>query len=68
MITIRAKTKTGNIQQFEVQEIIEIDGRPYSVSSPTQELTERVARLEGIAEALMSAVFEDDNSAGADGE
>lgn len=68
MITIRVKTKSGQVQQFQVEEIIEIDGRPYVVSAPTQELAERVARLEGIAEALMSAVFETEETAAADSE
>lgn len=59
MITIRAKTRSGAIQTFEAAEIIEIDGKPYSVASPTQELAERVAHLEGVVETLCRAAFEE---------
>lgn len=53
LITIKAKTPTGHIQEFRVRQILEIDGQPYhgpvtqeDVVHYLSELTNRVARLE----------------------
>ena len=52
LITIEAKTKTGNIQQFQVAEIISIDGQPYRPASETEQIRQLVNHLSGRVAAL----------------
>lgn len=55
LITVKAKTKSGAIQDFQVVEIISIDGRPYTPAGDMEailqtlnHLTGRMATLEAI--------------------
>lgn len=47
LITIRAKTKTGVIQEIQVAEILEIDGQPYRPASETEQIRQLVNHLGG---------------------
>jgi hypothetical protein len=51
-IEIKAKTKTGVTQTFQVSEILEIDGKPYQSAEQTQDLREHVIHLDGRVSAI----------------
>lgn len=50
MTQIKAKTRSGSVQEFHVEEIIEIDGRAYAGDS--QELRDAIIRLCGRVDAI----------------
>ena len=50
MITIRAKSKTGQLVDFEVDQLISIDGEP--VTANYGEMLEHMVRLEGRLQAV----------------
>lgn len=52
LIVIKFKTKSGEISELPVKEILEIDGKPYGAASP--ELVANVAHLQGQIDALQS--------------
>jgi hypothetical protein len=49
MPTIKVKTKSGFITDMTIDEIIEIDGKPYA---PGESLADRLAFLEGRVSAI----------------
>lgn len=54
LIEIRAKTKTGVIQSFNVAEIVSIDGRPYQSASDAASLLQHFNHLSGRVATLES--------------
>jgi hypothetical protein len=52
LIEIKAKTKTGVIQTFQVSEIIEIDGKPYRSCDQYQEMRDQIIHLGGRLSAI----------------
>lgn len=51
-ITIKYKTPSGHIDEFDVGEILEIDGRPYRSGTDFDGILVDVARLDGRVQAL----------------
>lgn len=51
LISIKARTKSGETSTFQVLEILEINGRPYD-STTTEELREYTVHLDGRITAL----------------
>jgi hypothetical protein len=51
-IEIRAKTKSGTIQAFQVVEIVSIDGKPYLPAEGTEELKQHLIHLDGRLTAI----------------
>lgn len=45
MITISAKSKTGSVVEFQVEEIISIDGQPYVRQATETEVRNHLAGL-----------------------
>jgi len=50
MITIQAKSKTGQLVDFEVDRIVSIDGEPYTASA--SEIRDHLMVIEGRVQAL----------------
>lgn len=59
LITVKAKTQTGNIQDFRVLEIISIDGKPFEETEGT--LRDTVCHLSGRVDALFQMIGEQGN-------
>lgn len=58
MMTLRIKTKSGAITEMAVEELIEVDGKPYKSADEYQELRDAVMHLEGRVSGLESASYE----------
>lgn len=54
MIEIKAKTRSGVIQSFHVEEILEIDGKPYR--GMPEDLRDAILHLEGRVVALENII------------
>ena len=54
LITIKSKSKTGQVIELQVSEILEIDGRPYRSAQADENLTALVNHLSGRVAALES--------------
>lgn len=61
LITIRVKSKSGMVNDLQVSEIVEINGKPYrsaedseNVTALVNHLSGRVAALEGIVGRMFS--------------
>lgn len=56
LITVRARTKSGSIQEFNVLEILTIDGKPYQPMETVDELIQHVNHLSGRVDAIEAIV------------
>lgn len=54
---IKAKSVSGEIVTLNVDEIIEIDGRPFCHQEDTEQLTAQIARLAGRLDTIEAAIF-----------
>lgn len=52
VITIKARTKAGHTQDFQVLEILEIDGKPYESPQETENLRSHMIHLDGRVSAI----------------
>lgn len=56
LITIKSKSKTGQVIEIQVQEILEIDGQPYRPSGDYTALASLVNHLSGRIAAIEAIV------------
>ncbi len=57
LVVIKARTKSGFIQEFQVVEILEIDGKVYQSTVENMYLRDAVMHLSGRMEILEKTVF-----------
>lgn len=55
-IVVKAKTKAGHIQDFQVAEILEIDGKPYRPVDEIEAFKNHIIHLDGRVTALEAIV------------
>lgn len=58
MTTLRIKTKTGHITEMQVEELLEVDGKPFRTDDEFKDVRDAVIHLEGRVSALESALYE----------
>jgi hypothetical protein len=56
LITIKSKSKTGQVIDIQVQEILEIDGQPYRPTGDVTALAQLVNHLSGRIAAIEAIV------------
>lgn len=54
LITIKSKSKTGQVIEIQVSEILEIDGKPYRPAQADESIVSLVNHLSGRVAALES--------------
>lgn len=52
LVTIKSKSKTGQVIEIQVQEILEINGKPYRSSEVDESILQHVNHLSGRVAAL----------------
>lgn len=58
-VSLKLRLKSGLIQEnFEVEELLEVDGKPYTPVDDIQELREQIIYQAGQIEVLEKAVFQ----------
>lgn len=56
LTTIKAKTKNGHIQDFQVAEILEVDGKPFQPAGDVEQLKSLVNHITGRIAAIEAII------------
>ena len=56
-INLRVKTRSGEFTTFQVEELLEVDGKPYRQGDETEYLTAQIAELRGRLTTIERAIF-----------